>query len=80
VNYELEARKTNKYQQSRHDVLAAREFGRTGYRVELRGGKWAVISRRTNARIISFAKKNAAQKWIDAKLADQPRAPRRSDT
>ncbi len=58
----------SKYSQHQHDRFQARQFGDTGYRVELRAAKWAVISRRTNARIIAFQKKAEAEKWIKDKL------------
>jgi hypothetical protein len=58
---------SGKYQQSQHDRFQARQFGGSGYRAELRGNKWAVISRRTNARIISFPTKADALSWIKNK-------------
>jgi hypothetical protein len=59
--------KQSKYQQSVHDHMQARAYGGTGYRVELRSSKWAVISRRTNAKIISCQTKAEAQKRITDK-------------
>jgi hypothetical protein len=56
-----------KYQQWVHDRFQAGQVGGTGYRVELRGPKWVVISRRTNARIISFQRKGEAERWIKSK-------------
>lgn len=63
--------KSRKYSHDRHDHLAAKERLPFGYYVNRCGNKWAVFSKRTGVRLISFDKKAAAEQWIKQKIGGE---------